>query len=236
MQIQLGKPGNGALPSLYIHTASLIKKASCMTSKGVSPPLIRSGHPTRFTYYYTPLFVYCQLYYLLHSVLTVILIGMNIRLFSAAWGLLGVVTLLAMSIARLWPHALAGLQSSLSLHHYIFLVAWTGFMLYSEGYRGFYKRFAPRVIERMKRLTRQGSPVDALLAPLYCMSLYRAPRAQMIGGYVLIAVIVLVVVAFRFMPQPWRGILDAGVIMGLLSGIASLCYFAVQKRGSLRSE
>ncbi|MCS7471425.1 hypothetical protein NZK35_32665 [Stieleria sp. ICT_E10.1] len=34
-----------------------------------------------------------------------------------------------------------------------------------------------------------------------------------------------IVVLFRFIPQPWRGILDFGVIIGLSWGIVATLYF-----------
>ena len=43
----------------------------------------------------------------------------------------------------------------------------------------------------------------------------------MIIGFVLIA---------RQLPQPWRGIVDAGVVVGLGLGIISILYFMISAR------
>ena len=37
--------------------------------------------------------------------------------------------------------------------------------------------------------------------------------------------IVCFVILIRLMPQPWRGLLDAGVVVGLSLGVLSIFYF-----------
>ena len=53
----------------------------------------------------------------------------------------------------------------------------------------------------------------------------------LVGTVVLVTMIVLLVVAVRQLPQPWRGIVDLGVVVGLFAGALSIVFFAVQAVG-----
>ena len=61
-----------------------------------------------------------------------------------------------------------------------------------------------------------------LLAPLFCAGYFgatvRLRRAVWIGT----VLILLAVLLFNQLPQPWRGILDAGVLVGLVWGTTAL--------------
>jgi hypothetical protein len=138
------------------------------------------------------------------------------------WGIGGVLALLAQATLRLTPYAVEALTGQMVAWHWIACIGWVAFMLWSEGYRGFHKRFSPRVVSRAFHLARHPSPLHVILAPAYCMSLLHATRrARIVAWSVLIGVIGLVVLV-RLAPQPWRGIVDAGVVLGLTMGAASI--------------
>jgi hypothetical protein len=42
-----------------------------------------------------------------------------------------------------------------------------------------------------------------------------------ISAFALTAGVVAIVLVYRALPQPWRGILDAGVVVGLLWGLVA---------------
>ena len=66
-----------------------------------------------------------------------------------------------------------------------------------------------------------------LLAPLFSIGYFHTTRAKQITVIVISIVITLIVILFRQIPQPWRGVLDVGVIVGLSWGIiATLIYYA----------
>ena len=60
------------------------------------------------------------------------------------------------------------------------------------------------------------------------MGLFQAPRKVLIVSRSLVIGIVLVVVTIRQLAQPWRGIIDAGVVVGLALGLLSLIYLFVR--------
>jgi len=56
-------------------------------------------------------------------------------------------------------------------------------------------------------------------APLFCMSYFHAPKRRVIATCILTVAIFIFILSFRLLPQPWRGLLDAGVVVGLIWGI-----------------
>ena len=88
---------------------------------------------------------------------------------------------------------------------------------------GFQKSFSPRFAARTKYLLRNTTILQLLLAPLFCMSYFHAPKRRIMATYILTVAIIIFILSFRLLPQPWRGILDAGVVVGLIWGmIASM--------------
>jgi len=53
----------------------------------------------------------------------------------------------------------------------------------------------------------------------------QATRKRLIVSWILLGTILLVVFLIRLLPQPWRGIIDGGVVAGLGLGTLSLIYF-----------
>lgn len=140
---------------------------------------------------------------------------------GAAWGVLGVCALLGTAIARLSPIAWEAVTSPLSVLELLALVVWVLLMAMSEGYRGFQRAFSPRVAARARHLAEHPTPVRVALAPLFCMAFFGAPRRRRVVSFALTLGIVALVVAVRYVAQPWRGIIDAGVVVGLCWGLVA---------------
>lgn len=150
------------------------------------------------------------------------------HLAAMTWGVLWVLALLGNALYRLVPLALepiqAGTLNGLQLGLY---GLWIAFMAYSEGYRGFHKRFSPRVVARAYHLGQERKPLWLLLALPFCMSLFHTTRRQRIVSTIFLVAIVTLVVAVRQLSQPWRGIIDGGVVVGLGLGVLSILYFYI---------
>lgn len=146
----------------------------------------------------------------------------RMRTIGAWWGIGGVILLLCWAIFRLTPYAVEAIQMGLLGWQWLVLAAWTAFMVASEGYDGFYKRLAPRIVERARLLKRKGNSIELLLAPLYCLQYFNAPRKRMLIAYTAIFLIILAIVIVHQLPQPWRGIIDFGVVSGLGAGIIAI--------------
>ncbi len=151
------------------------------------------------------------------------------RSFGSYWGFFGVVALLSSAVWRLWPQAGALAEVPLSLLHWLLLAVFVPFMAYSEGYRGFHLNFAPRVVARASWLRRHATPALVLLAPLFCMGFVHASRKRRVISFSVTLAIVALVIGVRQLAQPWRGIIDAGVVLGLALGVASLLYYFLRQ-------
>lgn len=151
------------------------------------------------------------------------------RIASMLWGLVGILFLLGFAIWRLGQHAYAALSYEFYLWHWILLVASCLFMLIFEGYKGFHLAFAPRVVKRAHFLATNSTPILArLFAPLFLMGYIFATRKRRLTSLILTCMIVGFIVAFRYIPQPLRGILDFAVCAGLVFGIFSLVYYLLR--------
>lgn len=146
------------------------------------------------------------------------------RALAYYWGIAGVILLLASAIARLSPYAFDLFTLPLSIFQQLLLVGFALFMLYSEGWKGFHLNFAPRVVARAAGLRRQPTPLLVVLAPLVCMGYLHATRKRRLISLILTSGIILLVLLVRLLPQPWRGIIDTGVVLGLGFGILSILW------------
>jgi hypothetical protein len=141
---------------------------------------------------------------------------------GAAWGVVGVSALLLFAIYRLGQKALAAWEGGLSPFQWGVTVAVVLFMAYAEGYRGFQGRFSPRTAARIRYLRDRPDRWRSLLAPLFAMGFFHATRRTRITAFALTLGIVILVLLVHRLEQPWRGIIDAGVVVGLAWGLATL--------------
>lgn len=145
------------------------------------------------------------------------------------WGVGGVLALFGRALARLTPVALEPIdEGSLSPLQIAVYVAWVAFNAYCEGYRAFQRAFCPRVIGRAYQLASEPRLLRALLAPLYCLSLFHANRRGLTVAWVMLAVITLLIGLLRLTPQPWRGIIDGGVVVALAWGALVMIVLAIR--------
>lgn len=151
---------------------------------------------------------------------------------AATWGIGGVSFVLGAAIVRLTPVAWSALISGLSVFQWLVLAVVVVAMAVFEGYRGFQCSFSPRVAARARHLAGRPTLVRTFLAPLFCMGYFGAPRRRRIASLALTAGIVALVIAARRLPQPWLGILDAGVVVGLAWGLIALWLFTARAFGA----
>ena len=149
-----------------------------------------------------------------------------IGIVASLWGIAGACAILGFAILRMTGHVREGFEHSWGLAHYVLLVPWLFFMLYSEGYKGFQKGYSPRVAARANFLRKNATWIRTVLAPIFCMGFFDSTRKRKIVIWILLTMITAFVILFQYIPQPWRGILDLGVVLGLSWGlIATLVFF-----------
>lgn len=144
------------------------------------------------------------------------------------WGLGGFLALLVFAIYRLAPIAWSTLQQPLTAFQYVVLIANTLFMAHSEGYKGFQKAYSPRVVARAAYLRQKANWLTAVLAPFFCMTYFAAPKKRILTSWILTCAIIVLIIIVQRLPVPWRGILDAGVVVGLSWGIIATLVFSLR--------
>lgn len=150
----------------------------------------------------------------------------------ATWGMTGVVALIVSAIVRLSPLAIEPLTTGMTPLQWTLYIGWSLFNLYAEGYKGFQKAFVPRAVARAFYVARYPRPLHVALAPLFCMGLFFATRKRLILSWGLVIGVTALVTLVRGLDQPWRGIVDAGVVLGLTYGtVALLVAFVAVLRG-----
>jgi uncharacterized membrane protein YesL len=149
-----------------------------------------------------------------------------VPLLVASWGVVGVLLLLGQALFRLTPVALEPLLGGgMTPFQAACYIAWVVANAYLEGYRGFQKRFSPRVVARAVHLSKKPRPLFVALAPLFCMSFFHSTRRGKAMAWGILILVVVLVTLVRHVPQPWRGIIDGGVVVGLLWGALAIVLF-----------
>lgn len=151
---------------------------------------------------------------------------MRLRELAALWGVIGVIVFLCFPVYRLSGYAWVALNEPLSIWQWLVLVPFAVFMAYSEGYRGFQKSFSPRVVSRALYLRKQAGWINGVLAPVFCIGYFGTPRKRQMIIFSISLMVLMLVFIVSHMPQPWRGIVDIGVVIGLCWGLMSLVVFA----------
>jgi hypothetical protein len=141
---------------------------------------------------------------------------------------IGVMAIVLYAIVRLAAHVIGALAVGLDVLQWLALMVNVVFLAWSEGYRGFQLKFSPRVAARALYLWRTPTPlITRLVAPLFCIGYFDASRRTKTVAWAGTTGIVILVLLVHRLDQPWRGIVDAGVVVGLSWGLTSLVVMAV---------
>jgi len=146
---------------------------------------------------------------------------------ASLWGLVGIGGLLISAIYRLVPRAMEAFHVGLTPPQWALLIVWTLVMGVLEGYRGFQQQFCPRTAARIRYLRDHPTLLRTLFAPIIGMGYVHAKRKTQITAISVTLGIVLLVVLVAHVPQPWRGIIDFGVVIGLSWGTVALFIHAM---------
>ncbi len=147
---------------------------------------------------------------------------------GAVWGIGGLSLLFGSALFRLYPYVRELGDCPMGWMHWVGLLASLAFMGYAEGYKGFHLKFSPRAAARALYLRQNPTLARVAFAPFFCMGYFHATRKRKTVSYALTAAIIGLIVLVRQLPQPWRGIVDAGVLLGLGWGLVSVWWFSVR--------
>ncbi len=155
---------------------------------------------------------------------------------AVIWGFVGIAFIFGNAIVRLGAIGFDTFLFSLSWYHWVALSVSVVFMGFAEGYKGFQRGYSPRVAARLLFLRDNVTPARFILAPLFCMGFFDIKRKRMIVSYCLLLGILLLVQLVHMLDQPWRGIVDLGVVVGLTWGSTSIILFTLKAFFSDRFE
>lgn len=144
------------------------------------------------------------------------------------WAIIGVSTLLLSPIIRLSGRGLEALGMELSVIQWVSLIVFALFMVYTEGIRGFQKKFSPRTAARIRLLRSEPTILRVVLAPVFAMGFFQSNKKTRIVVWVIFIMVLCLILLVSFLPQPWRGIIDIGVVLGLSWGVASFWIFTIK--------
>mmetsp|Transcript_51816 Transcript_51816/g.160719 ORF Transcript_51816/g.160719 Transcript_51816/m.160719 type:complete len:268 (-) Transcript_51816:58-861(-) len=151
-----------------------------------------------------------------------------------AWGTLGVCSYLGYGVAKVVPIVLDGLGAIEAGWQWALLAVTLLFFAYVEGYRGFQKGFSPRVVSRAWVVSEETASAPfwhKILAPAFCIGYFHGTTKRVATSWGVTSVIFAVVIGVKQLANPYRAIIDAGVIVGLVWGIVSiLLLFAASLR------
>ena len=155
-------------------------------------------------------------------------IGRAVATAGALWAVGGIVGLLVWAVYRLARISIAAFDHPFAWYHWASLLAIIPFMAWSEGLRGFQLRFSPRVAERAMAVRSQPTLLRVVLAPLYAAGYFEGTRRERLGVWFgTLGIVILIIIVHR-LDQPWRGILDAGVVVGLSWGTIATLVLSVR--------
>jgi hypothetical protein len=145
---------------------------------------------------------------------------------GAIWGIVGITFILGRGLFCIYPFSVELCGMQLNTIEWVALGISLVFMGYAEGYKGFHLKFSPRFAARAQYLKENPTLLRVLLAPLFCMGFFHATRKRKIVTYSLTTGIILLIIGVGRLDQPWRGIIDVGVLLGLGWGLLSVWYYS----------
>ena len=148
------------------------------------------------------------------------------RSVGAVWGMVGIMCIVGYALYRLSFLAAEAFTESFTVLQWAVLIVWSIYMIHSEGIKGFAKSFSPRAAARAQYISRHGNWHQIVFAPIFCFGYYQTTRRRLIVAYALTLGIIGLIIIIRLMVQPWRGIIDSGVVLGLSIGLVTLLYFS----------
>ena len=113
----------------------------------------------------------------------------------------------------------------LSVIQWVVLIVFAVFMIYAEGVKGFQKKFSPRTAARIRLLRSEPTLIRVILAPLFAMGFFQANKKTRIVVFSILIMVIILISLVSLLAQPWRGIIDCGVVLGLSWGLISFWIF-----------
>jgi hypothetical protein len=146
---------------------------------------------------------------------------------GATWGIAGFLMVLAYAIIQLATPAAEAFSHPLRWYHWAALAASLCFFLYVKGFRAFQRGLSRRVVTRAFSLRAEPDVLRVVLAPFYCMGFFGAGARRRVIMITLTLVMVGFILFFSRINQPWRGIIDFGLVASFAWGFAATVLYSL---------
>jgi uncharacterized membrane protein len=144
----------------------------------------------------------------------------------------GFLTLLGFAVYRLATPAVEAFSYDFLWYHWLVLAGIVVFFAYVKAYRAFQKGLSRQVVKRAQALNLRPGALTALLAPFYCMGFFGAGRKRQWAMIILTVAMVGLIFAVRLINQPWRGMIDLGLVIAFAWGFAATVSYVVSPDSS----
>ena len=149
-------------------------------------------------------------------------------LLSAVWGIAGILLLIGYAILRLSPVAADALSYPLAWYHWLLMLGNAAVAIYFKGHLAFQKGLAPRVAARARYLRQHTTLLRFLFAPFFSMGYFHITRRKQMVTILTTLAMVMLIMGIRLFDQPWRGLIDVGILMALSWGFLTILIYSIQ--------
>jgi hypothetical protein len=147
---------------------------------------------------------------------------------GALWGVGGILFIVGYAVVRLAHPSVEAFSHELRWFHWLLLMGNTAFVVYAKAYRGFQKGLSPRIAARARSLRDEPTSLRVALAPLFCLGYFQIARRRQISMIAITISMVALIFLVRLLGQPWRGIIDTGIVVGLTWGFATIAVYSAK--------
>jgi hypothetical protein len=137
---------------------------------------------------------------------------------GSIWGVAGVLAVVAYAAARLSIRAQHIPSYDLVWYHWAALLLNTVILIYAKSYRAFRLRLAPRIGVKARDIRENPTIAKTIFAPLYCLGYFGSGSGVRFRMISITLVMVGLIVVVRYLPEPWRAVLDFGIAVALALG------------------
>ena len=152
------------------------------------------------------------------------------------WGFLGISYMILHGLSCMIPYVI---ELDFRLFKWYHMISFFGVIIilgYSEGYKGFQKSFSPRTANRLYNIFLKPTFFRVFFSPFISMGFIESSKKLKYISYGLLLMIVMFILLIGKLNDPWRGIIDAGVIVGLSWGLVSFwvsCFRVILKNSKI---
>ncbi|MFL2859727.1 MAG: hypothetical protein ACJ0BW_03170 [Pontiellaceae bacterium] len=137
------------------------------------------------------------------------------------WGFIVISYFILHGLSCVFTYAIELNINDLNWYELTSLIIIVILLTYSEGYKGFQKSFSPRTARRLNSIMLKPTIFRVIFSPLISMGFIESSRKLKYISYGITIMIITFIILIENLSNPWRAIIDFGVLIGLGWGLIS---------------